>query len=51
MSKKEKAPVKNRSGPLPDILRKGSAHKDRTKYNRKDKHVHRQDRTQEPHDL
>ena len=35
---KGKAPVKKRSGPLPDILRKGSAHRDRTKYTRKQKH-------------
>ena len=30
--------VKARAGPLPDILRKGSAHNDRTKYRRKPKH-------------
>ena len=34
----ERGPIKKRSGPLPDILRKGSAHRDRTKYRRKDKH-------------
>ena len=34
----QKVPVKKRSGPSPDILRKGAPHTDRTKYNRKQKH-------------
>lgn len=35
---KDKAPVKKRSGPSPEILRKGAPHRDRSKYNRKQKH-------------
>ena len=41
---KDTKPLKYRKGHPPDILRKGSAHRDRTKYNRKDKHrVHNQE--------
>ena len=36
--RKHKAPVKKRSGPLPDILRKGTPHPIRTRYKRKQKH-------------
>ena len=46
---KQRAPIKKRSGPSPDILRKGSAHRDRTKYYRKQKHGNEEDRTFRAH--
>jgi len=35
---KDKRVVKPRKGHSPDLLRKGSAHRDRSKYTRKEKH-------------
>ena len=37
---KQRPPVKRRSGHSPALLGKGAAHRDRTKYRRKRKHVH-----------
>lgn len=36
--KKDKRLIKPKKGHPPEILRKGSAHRDRTKYTRKKKH-------------
>ena len=40
---KDKRKVKPRQGHLPPILGKGAAHRDRTKYKRKQKHVRNQE--------
>ena len=43
MGKKTKRKVKPSTGHPPEIMRKGSAHRDRTKYTRKQKHVRNQE--------
>jgi hypothetical protein len=40
MASKDKRLVKPKRGPLPPILGKGSSHRVKTKYKRKDKHVY-----------